>query len=109
MKIFEIKNIDCSKKEHRQKLVKETMKVCKLEEKPKIYQLKKKKKKIKKKYGMKLRTFPKDKINFKTNMASVEIDQGQFSTFDYDSKYECLCKYILIVKCWVDFKKLEAK
>ena len=58
---------------------------------------------------MKLRTFPKDEINFETNMASVEIDQGQFSTFDYDSKYECLCKYILIVKSWVDFKKLEAK
>ena len=109
MKIFEIKNIDCSKKEQRQKLLKETMKVCKLEEKPTIDQLKEICKKIKKKYGMKLKTFPKDEINFETNMASIEIDQGQFSTFDYESKYECLCKYILIVKGWVDFKKLEAK
>ena len=39
MKIFEIKNLDCSKKEHRQKLVKETMKVCKLDEKQTIDQI----------------------------------------------------------------------
>ena len=58
---------------------------------------------------MKLKTFPTDKIHFETNMTSIEINQGQFTTFDYDSKYECLCKYILVVKSCVDFKKLEVK
>lgn len=109
MKIYEIKNLDCSKKECRQKLIKEVIKVCKFEEKPTIDQLKEICKKIKKKYGMKLRTFPKDQINYETNMASIEISQGQFTTFDYDSKYECLCKYILLVKCCVVSKKLEVK
>ena len=97
MKVYEIKNLDCSKKEHRKILVLAVVKEFKLKEKPYIDKLTEICKVLKKRYGMKLRTFPKNEM-FEVNMASIETKQNEYITFDYQSKYECLCKYALLVK-----------
>ena len=105
MEIYEIKNLDCKKKEHRKKILQETMKVCKLQEKPDIEQLQDICKKIKKKYGMKLCTFKREKIGLDCDMASIEVDPREFLTFDFYNKYECLCKYILLVRAYVKYQE----
>lgn len=104
MKIFEIKNLDCTKKEHRKILLQAVMKACKFEEKPSIEELQEICKKIKKKYNIKLRTFKRENTGFDCDMASIEVESGQYVTFDFYNKYECLCKYILLVRAYVKYQ-----
>ena len=106
MMIFQIKNIDCSKKKNRIILVKNTMKVLKLDHKPSKEELEKYCKKICKKYDIPVKNFEqRNGVLF----VSIEVEPGSYSTFICFSYYEMMCKYILYVKAVLKNRKLKGK
>lgn len=106
MKIFEVKNLDCSKKNNRVLLVKETMKALKIDEKPSKEYLQKVCKKICKKYDLPVKKFTQMQGNL---LVSIETEKGSYSTFVVQSCYEMMCKYILFVRAYIKSKKVKAK
>lgn len=103
MEIFEIDNLNCSDKNNRISLVKETMKVLKLEEKPTEKQLNDACKKLLKRYGYTIKRFRQE-----NNRLFVSIKVGTaYHTFTCKSTYELMCKYILFVKAQINYKRLE--
>ena len=106
MEIYEIVNLDCSKKKNRISLVKSTMKAMKIEEKLTVKELEKFCKKICKKYNIPIKKF---KQSDNTLFASLEVEPGSYSTFVCVSYYEMLCKYILFVRAILKYRKLKVK
>lgn len=106
MEIYEIKNLDCSKKKNRISLVKSTMKAMKLEEKPTVKELEKFCKKICKKYDIPIKRFEQSN---NVLFVSLEVETGSYSTFVCVSYYEMLCKYILFVRAILKNRKLKVK
>lgn len=106
MEIYEIKNLDCSKKKNRISLVKGTMKAMKLEEKPTVKELEKFCKKICKKYDIPIKRFEQSN---NVLFVSLEVESGSYSTFICVSYYEMLCKYILFVRAILKNRKLKVK
>ena len=106
MDIYQIKGLDCSKHTNRLLLLKEVKQVIKAESKPSIERLENICKSLQEKYKMPIRKFKqKDGKLF----VSIETEQGSYSTLCCLSYYEALCKYILCVKAWKEYKKLEVK
>ena len=106
MMIFQIKNLDCSKKENRIILVRNIIKVLKLDHKPTKEELEKYCKKICKKYSMSIKRLEqRNGVLF----VSIEIEPGTYSTFICFSYYEMMCKYILIVRAVLKNRKLKVK
>lgn len=95
MEIFEIKNLDCSRKESRKKLMKEFMKQFKLEEVPEKEKIGRISQKLEKKYGITLTLFL-DRTNRKMQ-ANLNIN-GTYSSFFVDSLLEAYMKQCLIIK-----------
>lgn len=106
MKIYKIKNLDCSLLENRQKLLKVTKKVIKSEEKPTKNQLHSICKSLMKKYKIKIKKFRQENDLL---FVSLEIEPGTYSTFYCYTVYEMMCKYILYVKAIQDYRKAEIK
>ena len=106
MEIYEIKNLDCSKKKNRISLVKSTMKAMTLEEKPTAKELEKFCKKICKKYDIPIKRFEQSN---NVLFVSLEVESGSYSTFICVSYYEMLCKYILFVRAILKNRKLKVK
>lgn len=106
MEIYQIKNLDCSKKKNRISLVKNTMKAMKLEEKPTVKELEKFCKKICKKYDIPIKRFEQSN---NVLFVSIEVESGTYSTFACVSYYEMLCKYILFVHAILKNRKLKVK
>ena len=106
MEIYEIKNLDCSKKKNRISLVKNTMKAMKIEEKPTAKELEKFCKKICKKYDIPIKRFEQSN---NVLFVSLEVESGTYSTFICVSYYEMLCKYILFVRAILKNRKLKVK
>lgn len=106
MENYEIKYLDCSKVENRIKLVKEVNRVIKHKEKPSKEELKRICKSLQKKYDMKMKSFRQSENYIHV---SIEVFPGTYSTLVCNSFYELMCKYILIVKNYVDYKRLIKK
>lgn len=105
MEIFEINNLDCSYKTNRIALVKATMKALKTDEQPTKKELETICKKLNKKYGYRLKGMKQQEG---TIFVSVKF-QGGYHTMACHSYYEMMCKYILLVKQFVKWSKMEAK
>ena len=105
MKSYEIIYLDCSKKENRKKLLKETMKVVKKEEKPTKEFIEKFSYSVGKKYRMGVQLVKQ--VNGKL-FISIRNEEA-FITILCDSYYEALCKHILIVKAMQEYKKQKVK
>ena len=95
MEIFEIKNLDCSKKENRIILLKEFAKQFGFERKPSKNEIGKISEKLEKKYGITLTLFI-DKVNKKIQ-ANLNIENS-YSSFLVDSLLEAYIKQCLIIK-----------
>lgn len=106
MKIYKIKNLDCSLLENRQKLLKVTKKVIKSEGKPTKEKLHSICKSLMKKYKIKINKFRQENDLL---FVSLEIEPGTYSTFYCYTVYEMMCKYILYVKAIQDYRKAEIK
>ena len=103
MKIYEIKSLNCKSKENRKILLKEVMKVLKLEEKPSNDDLKKTCRKIRIRYGFQYSMFEvEDKIQL-----NINLERDSYSVVECNTKYEAMCKYILICKAWLKYLKLK--
>lgn len=97
MKIFEIKNLDCNIKENRKTLMKEFVKVMKLDHVPDKEEIGRISNKVEKKYKCKLRIFlDKDK----NLMASMERGNS-FSTFSVETLTEAFIKECMIARLLV--------
>lgn len=106
MTIYEVKNLDCTKKEHRKKLVKYVMGILKLDEKPSAYDLKMYCAKLKKKYNVKTKRY--DNLSVISQCCYImETGDGYILTCFYDSEYEGYLKYISLVYALVKSKKLK--
>ena len=106
MEIFEIKGLDCSKAKNRMILLKEVKKLLKTDEKPSKERLEKVCKSLQNRYGYIMRKFrQKDGKLF----VSIEVERGGYSSLCCLSYYEAMCKYILFVKAYLDYKKLGVK
>ena len=97
MKILEIKNLDCSIQENRKILMKEFVKVMKLDHVPDKEEIGRISDKVEKKYKCKLRIFlDKDK----NLMASMERGSS-FSTFSVETLTEAFIKECMIARLLV--------
>lgn len=105
MKQHEIINLDCSKKENRKRLLLETMKVVKKEEKPTKQFLEKFAHSVGKKYKMQVQLVKQ--IGTKL-FISVKYEEA-YITFTCISYYEALCKYILLIYDMQKYKKMKVK
>ncbi len=106
MMIFQIKNLDCSKKKNRIILVKNTVKALKLDHKPTKEELQKYCKKICKKYDIPVSRFEQSNGALIVN---IEVEPGTYSSFVCISYYEMMCKYILFVRAILKNRKLKVK
>lgn len=95
MEIFEIKNLDCSKKENRIILLKEFAKQFGFERKPSKNEIGKLSERLERKYGITLTLFL-DRINRKMQ-ANINIENS-YSSFLVDSLLEAYIKECLIIK-----------
>ena len=102
MEIFEIKNLDCSKKENRIILLKEFAKQFGFKRKPSKNEIGKFSEKLEKKYGIALTLFI-DKANKKIQ-ANLNIENS-YSSFLVDSLLEAYIKQCLIIKKIVKGRK----
>lgn len=96
MEIYEIYNLDCSKKENRKILLNETIKVLGLDEKPTKEELKKYCKMVKAKYKIKMSS-KKLENGYQINL---EVERYGYSVFKCITPFEAMCKYILFCKAW---------
>lgn len=105
MKQYEIINLDCSTKKNRKKLLLETMKVTKQEEKPTKQFLEKFSYSVGKKYKMQVQLVKQvgEKL-----FVSVRYEEG-YITFLCHSYYEAICKYILLIYEMQRYKKMKVK
>lgn len=106
METFEIYNLDCSVKNNRKRLLKETMEAIKEEDKPDIELLKKYCKHLGKKYKMKIHMI--HKMDEELFISVLHPNDG-YVTYKAKSKYEALCKYILLVRNYNRYRKLKVK
>ena len=106
MEIFEIKGLDCSKTKNRMILLKEVKSLIKTDEKPSKEKLEKICKSLQKKYGYKVKKFRQSDGKL---FMSIEVERGSYSNLCCLSYYEAMCKYILFVKAYLDYKKLGVK
>lgn len=106
METYEIYNLDCSVKNNRKRLLKETMEAIKEEEKPDKVTLKRYCKHLGKKHKFKFQLVKpiNDKI-----FISVLTPHDGYVTFYVNSNYEALCKFILLIKAYVKYRKLKVK
>lgn len=104
MTIYEVKNLDCSNKEHRKILVKHVMQILKLDEKPSEEELKHYCSKLKKKYNVKTKKY---KTSISNNCYIMETGDGYLLTCFYNSNYEGYLKYISLVYELAKSKKLK--
>lgn len=96
MNIFEVKNLDCNKKEHRKILIKYVMKILKLDEKPSKDDLKMYCAKLKKRYNVKTKSY--NNLSVISQCCYImETGDGYILTCFYDSEYEGYLKYISLV------------
>lgn len=106
MEIFEIKNLDCSKKENRKKLLKQFMIEFGLEEKPSNEKIGNISEKIEKKYNAILSLYlDKEKRKIQANIRMGD----QYSTFLVYSIVEAYIKHCMIVKETIKNKKRKVK
>ena len=100
MDIYEIKYLDCSKKENRKLLAKKAIKILGTEELPTKENLKKICHKISKKYKMPMKVY---RVG---NQYQVNItNQEGISIFLCLTPTEVYLKYILYTKAWLKYKK----
>lgn len=104
MTMYEIKNLDCSKKEHRKILVKHVMQILKLEEKPTKEELKYYCAKLKKKYNVKTKNYSSATFE---HCYIMDTGDGYILTCFYNSEYEGYLKYIFLVYYLVKSGKLK--
>lgn len=105
MEIFEIKNLNCSVRGNRNKLVIETMDALGMDEKPSKEYLKAVCKRLIKKYKMPMNVFKRgDRL-----IVNIKTPADGYSTMECLHTYEVYCKYILFVKAWKQYKKLVPK
>jgi hypothetical protein len=106
MEVFEIKGLDCSKRENRIKLIKEVKKILKVDEKPSREYLEKVSRSLANKYSMPV-IMVKQKESFNQNdKLFVSVDTGSgMTTYCCMGYYEALCKHILLVKAYRDYHK----
>lgn len=95
MEIYEIKKLNCKNKKDRIALVKEVMRVLKIDEKPDINKLKEICRKIDSKYGIRIKYYEVRDNNIQVN---IEFERGTHSIYYANSRYEVFCKFILISK-----------
>lgn len=104
MTMYEIKNLDCSKKEHRKILVKHVMQILKLDEKPTVDELKRYCAKMKKKYNVKTKKYSSVISEY---CYIMDTGDGYILTCFYNSEYEGYLKYISLVYYLVKSGKLK--
>ena len=96
MEMQKIYYLDCTVKENRQELMRETMKKMKLDEKPTLEQLESFVKKLMKKYNdmpiVYIQYTPKNSM-----LMSIGSSKRGYCVIECRSMYECACKYILYV------------
>jgi len=100
MDIYEIKYLDCSKKENRKLLAKNAIKILGTEELPTKENLKKIYHKISKKYKMPMKVYRVGN-QYQVNITSQE----GISIFLCLTPTEVYLKYILYTKAWLKYKK----
>jgi len=106
MTIYEVKNLDFNKKEHRKKLVKYVMEILKFEEKPTEEELKKYCANLKKRYNVKTKRY--DNLSVISEYCYImETGDGYILTCFYSSEYEGYLKYISLVYALVKSGKLK--
>lgn len=105
MEIYQIINLDCRIKENRKRLLSEVMNATKLDRKPTLQKLEKMVTSVGKKYNMSVQYIQQSADGI---AMSVRVGES-YQMFACRSYYEAMCKILLYIKAYKDFRKKKVK